>query len=332
VALVRRSNQTAVGSGLKTFFGLALLTVGFLATLATILGFLGSLWWAFDILANYRLQYTLLLALTAALYGITFGRVTSLLFLAAAGLNVLVLLPLFTAAPAEAAGTETIQIVSYNSSAGAGDTDDFAAWLDAGQADLVFVLDTPEDWIGAVAADAGYQIQNSLPIDRRFGISLLAKQDIGVDLLRLDDQLREPALRIETAIEGRTVVIYAIQLTSPTSETGADRNARLLEEVKAAVASEVEPVVVIGDLSLTPWNSGFRSFLGDTGLENSLNGYGYQATWPADALPGAAIPYDHAFHSDVLTTADRSVGPGFGGPHRALLVEIGFAAGSLADG
>lgn len=331
MALVRRTNQTAVGSGVRTFFGLALLTVGFLATLATILGFLGSLWWAFDVLANYRLQYALLLVVTAALYGITFGRVTSLLFLAAAGANVLVMLPLFTNTPAEAAGDESLRIISYDSSAGAGDTDDFASWLDAREADLVFVLDTPEDWIGAVAEASGYEIQNSLPIDRRFGISLLAKEDVDVDLLRLDDRLREPALRVEAAIDGQPVVVYAIQLTSPTSETGAERNAQLLDEVRAAIAGETLPVVVIGDLSLTPWNSGFRSLLGDTGLKNSLNGYGFQATWPADALPGVAIPYDHALHSESLTTANRAVGPGFGGPHRALIVDIAVT-GTVAGG
>lgn len=332
MALVRRSNQTAVGSGVKTFFGLALLTVGFLATLATILGFLGSLWWAFDVLANYRLQYTLLLVVTAALYGITFGRVTSVLFLAAAGMNILVLLPLFTDTPAEAAGDERLRIVSYDASAGAGATDDFGAWLDASAADLVFVLDTPEDWIAAVQAESGYVVQNSLPIDRRFGISLLAKDDVDVDLLRLDDRLRQPALRVEAAIDGRSVVVYAIQLPSPTSETGAERNALLLDEVKAAIASESLPVVVIGDLSLTPWNSGFRSFVADTGLTNSLNGYGYQATWPADALPGVSVPYDHAFLSAGLTAADRGVGPGFGGPHRALLVDVAVAVSGSAGG
>ncbi len=332
MALVRRSNQTAVGSGVKTFFGLALLTVGFLATLATILGFLGSLWWAFDVLANYRLQYALLLVVTAALYGITFGRVTSLLFVGAAGINILLLLPLFTDAPGEAAGDEHLRIVSYDSSAGAGATGDFAAWIDATEADLVFVLDTPEDWIGTVAENSEYVIQNSLPIDRRFGISLLAKDDVDVDLLRLDDRLREPALRVEAAIDGRPVVVYAIQLTSPTSETGAERNAVLLQEVTAAIAAESLPVVVIGDLSLTPWNSGFRSFVGDTGLTSTLNGYGYQATWPADALPGVAVPYDHAFHSAGLTTANRAVGPGFGGPHRALVVDIAAAVTGSAGG
>lgn len=332
MALVRRSNQTAVGSGVKTFFGLALLTVGFLATLATILGFLGSLWWAFDVLANYRLQYTLLLVVTAALYGIAFGRVTSLLFLAVAGANVLVLLPLFIDTPAEAAGNETLKIISYDSSAGAGSTADFAAWLDERDADLVFVLDTPEDWIEPVAAASGYEIQNSLPIDRRFGISLLAKEDVDVDLLRLDEALRLPALRVEAEIEGRPVVVYSVQLTAPTSEKGAERNAKLLDEVAGYIAGESLPVVVIGDLSLTPWNSGYRSFLGDTGLESSLNGYGYQATWPADALPGVAIPFDHAFHSETLTAANRGVGPGFGGPHRALVVEIAFAVSGVSAG
>lgn len=324
MALVR-SNQSAVGSGVKTFFGLALLTAGFLATLATILGFLGSLWWAFDVLANFRLQYAIILILTAALYGIAFGRVTSLLFLVVAGANVLVLLPLFLATPADPIGEESLSVISYNASAGAGETGDFAAWVAERDADLVFVLDTPEDWIQPVAAESDYVVQNSLPIDRRYGIALLSRESADVELLRLGER-REPALRVETVIGGSAVVVYAVQPESPTSETGADRNREVLEDLKVLVMSETLPVIVIGDFSLTPWNSGFRSFLGDTEFVSSLDGYGFQATWPADGLPGVAVPYDHAFHSEALTTVDRAVGPGFGSPHRALVVEIGFAA------
>jgi endonuclease/exonuclease/phosphatase (EEP) superfamily protein YafD len=325
VALIR-SKQTAVGSGVKTIFGLALLTAGFLATLATILGFLGSLWWAFDVLANFRLQYAVILILTAALYGIAFGRVTSLLFLVVAGANVLVLLPLFLGGPAETVSEDPLSIVSYNSSAGAGDTRDFARWVDQTEADLVFVLDTPEDWIQPVSSASDYVVQNSLPIDRRYGITLLSKEAADVDLLRLGER-REPVLRVETTIDGNPVVVFAVQPESPTSESGADRNRAVLDELKTMTMAETLPVVVIGDLGLTPWNSAYRSFAGDTGFISSIDGFGFQATWPADALPGVSVPFDHAFHSETLTTVSRATGPGFGSPHRALVVEIGFAAG-----
>lgn len=324
MALVR-SNQSAVGSGVKTFVGLALLTAGFLATLATILGFLGSLWWAFDVLANFRLQYTVVLILTAALYGIAFGRATSILFLIVAGINVIVILPLFTAGPAGRNGVASLSIVSYNASGGVGAGNEFARWLDDSEADLAFVLDTTETWIEPVETASGYTIQNSLPIDRRFGITLLAKESADVELLRLGDR-REPALRVETSVDGRAVVVYAVQPDSPTSETGAERNHQLMDELAELVNSETLPVVVVGDLSLTPWNSGYRSFVDDTGLVSSIDGQGFQATWPADGLPGLAVPYDHAFHSGTLTTVERATGPGFGSSHRVLFVEIGIAA------
>ena len=144
MAIIRKK-QSLVGSGVKTFFGLALLTAGFLATLATILGFLGGLWWAFDVLANFRLQYAVVLVLTAALYGLAFGRVTSVIFVTLAGVNILVLLPLFLATPVENANDEAITIVTYNSSAGTGADAEFSAWFQANEADLVFVLDAPEE-------------------------------------------------------------------------------------------------------------------------------------------------------------------------------------------
>ena len=154
----------------------------------------------------------------------------------------------------------------------------------------------------------------------------MSREPADVQLLRLG-QRREPALRVETILDGSPVVIYAVQPESPTSESSAERNRQVMDELTELTIAESLPVVVVGDLSLTPWNTGYRNFVDDTGFVSSLNSYGFQATWPASCVPGLAIPFDHLFHSPKLTTVDRAVGPGFGSPHRALFVKLGVALG-----
>lgn len=318
--------QSALGSGTKTFFGLALLAAGFLATLATILGFLGGVFWPFDVLADYRMQYAIVLLVTAALYGMAFGRASSLIFVVMAAVNIFALMPLFLDSPRDPAGEARLAVVSYNSNGGAANEIQFASWLGDREADLVFVSDVPEEWLLQVEDRSDYVVQNSLPIDRRFSVAVLAKENVTVELLRIGTT-REPVVRVETTLDTQPVVVYALQPRFPGSDDGSKLNREVMEAIRDRVTAESAAVVVVGDLSLTPWSSTYRSFLGDTGLVSSANGFGYQATWPADALPGLAIPVDHAFHSATLTTTDRDTGPGFGSSHRPLFVELAMATG-----
>ena len=49
--------STGLGTGLRTALIIASLLFGGSIALITILSFLGSTWWLFDYLANYRWQY-----------------------------------------------------------------------------------------------------------------------------------------------------------------------------------------------------------------------------------------------------------------------------------
>jgi len=69
----------------------------------------------------------------------------------------------------------------------------------------------------------------------------------------------------------------------------------------------------------------------DLGAQYKIDGFGYQATWPANDWPVggdyAGIPIDHALLTTALTTAHRSIGPAVGSDHLPLIVHIAPAAG-----
>ncbi len=316
---------SAVTSTFRTVFGLMLLTVGFFATLATLLGFLGSFWWAFDALANFRAQYALVLLLIAALYGLVLSRGAGVVFFAIGLVNVWLVLPLYLGSPADADGTDELSMASVNVSAGNEDRSRLLAWVEEVGPDLVFLLESTEEWEEAIArapAEFGYSIVAGVPDNRRFGITVITRTPVAeVEVLRLGE-LRDPVVRLETTLDGRPVVVYVVHPRPATSQGGSEARDSLLSEVAAAAADEVDAVVVMGDLNATPWSHAFRSLAREADLVNSLVGFGLQPTWP-DLPLGLTIPIDHMLHSEDLTTKERSIGPSLGSDHKPLLVTIG---------
>ena len=89
----------------------------------------------------------------------------------------------------------------------------------------------------------------------------------------------------------------------------------------AGLLDEGRPMIVAGDLNLTPWSPFFREFVDRSGLRDSRRGFGVQATWPS-RLGMAGIPMDHVLVSQDGSVIDRRVGPSFGSDHRPVIVDL----------
>ena len=315
---------SAMGSGLRTFAGLALLTMGFLGTLATVLGFFGSTSWFFDLLSNFRFQLAIGLIVLGVVYFFGFGRWTAFIFVAAGVVNAFLVAPLYLENPAPAAAGDSLRIVSFNVGAGRADTAELVEWMETSEADLVFLLESSEEWLGAMEMNgSGYSISNQIPEDRIYGISVLGTSPTVVEQLRLGNT-RDPVMRVEAAVGGETVAIYAVHPRPPDSAAKTEARDAVFTELATLVSRETLPVIVIGDFNATPWSYVFRDFSAETGLVNSQKGYGLAATWPTSPL--TLVPLDHMLHSDSLTTVERDVGPDLGSDHLPLTVEVSMAS------
>ncbi len=311
---------------MRTFVGLALLTAGFLGTLATILGFFGSTAWFFDVLANFRFQLAIGLIAVGIVYFFGFGRWTAFVFMALGAVNAFLVAPLYLENPAPPASETTLKIVSYNVGAGSADQQEVIDYVAARNPDLVFFLESTEEWVNAMPmAGTGYAVGNRIPEDRVYGISVLGDGVTVVEQLRLGTT-RDPVMRVQATLEDQQIAVYAVHPRPPDSEGTTEARDTLFSDLAELIAQETIPVVVIGDFNATPWSYVFRDFTSGTGLVNSQNGYGLSATWPS-TLPLTLIPLDHMLHSDSLTTVNRRVGPDLGSDHLPLLVEVTRAVG-----
>lgn len=318
----RSSAAVAVGQG---FVGFGLLGVGVVATLGTILGFFGSTWWLFDFAANFRAHLAVVLLLIALAYSLLFSKATGLFFLAMAAINGLLVLPLYSGSPAAAVGDESMTIVSFNVGQRASIRDITFRWIEQVDADLVVLLDSTDAFLEQEELMEPYSLQNDLPLDRSFGITILTKDAVETEIIRAS-QIRDAVVRVEAAIGDQPLVVYAVQTRSGGNVEDADLRDEYLAEVGRMARDETDPTVIVGDFQATPWSHAFKELQASADLENSMNGFGLQTTWPADRWAFLRIPVDHLLHSEELTTIDRYLGPTFGVDHRPLVVKLGIAA------
>jgi endonuclease/exonuclease/phosphatase (EEP) superfamily protein YafD len=317
--------DSAITSFARTFGGLALLTVGFLATVGTILGFFGSAWWMFDVMAGYRVQFAIALVISGILYGLILGRATSVIFLIAAAINIVLILPLYLDSPVEARDGGAIDVASVNVRTTTAGRDAVFRWIEGSNADLVVLLESSEAWVELVRERGlGYRVMAQIPDDRVYGVTVLARSTLSVELLRAGDA-DEIVIRTETTVDDTPVVIYAFQPRTPTSPDTAAARDEVVDFVARRAQDETSPVIVVGALNVTPWSHSFRNLTNTANLIDSSRGFGFQPSWPATQWRPLHIPTDHLLHSPELTTVDRLVGPDVGSEHRPLLVRVALA-------
>ncbi len=322
MAAQRTNAGVAVGQG---FIGFGLLAGGVAATLATVLAFFGSTWWLFDFAANFRAHLAVLLLVIALAYALVFSKATGLFFMAMAIINGLIVLPFYTGSPEPAASADDLTIVSFNVGQRQSIRDITFRWLDTVEPDVVVLVDSTDDWTDAVEMADPYRVQNDLPLDRTYGITILSRDDLETEVLRVS-QVRDVAVRVEAAIASQPVVIYAIQSRPASNESDASLREDYFAEVTRMARSETNPTVVVGDFQSTTWSHAVRNLLSEADLVDSLSGYGLQTTWPAERWAFFRLPYDHLVHSEELTTVDRYLGPSFGVEHRPIVVKLAIAA------
>jgi endonuclease/exonuclease/phosphatase (EEP) superfamily protein YafD len=81
------------------------------------------------------------------------------------------------------------------------------------------------------------------------------------------------------------------------------------------------PVVVVGDLNITPYSPLFQDWLARTGLTDTRRGRTLSPSWPVQ-LPIVGVPIDHCVVShDVVIVRHRRL-PAFGSDHYPILAEL----------
>ena len=290
----------------------------------TVIGFLGGIWWGFDLAANFRVQYVLVLTVTAATLALLrWWRVTCVAAVALV-LNLLLVVPLYTAAPAKPLDQARLEVLSFNVNAWNPNRAEIAQFVAESGADVVLLHEITPAWEQVLQdMDLPYRMISARAPREQLGTIALVPQDATTQVLRFGVP-GSGSVEVTLQFDGRWLEILGTHPASPISSFDARARDEQLSAIGDWVATQQLPVVVVGDFNASTWSYGFH-LVASAGLVNSQRGYGVQPSWPAGHRLDA-IPIDHLLHSRQLTTVDRHLGDAQGSDHYPLFVTLAWAA------
>ena len=307
---------TLVGLGLFALVG---------AAIATGLGFLGSLWWFFDLFSHFRVQYAIALLLAAVALVAMRRRLLGGLAILGFSINAALIVPLYIGPAGVAAEGAPIKITTFNVLYQGDDFGPAADYLAQEDSDVVVVLEATPEALEAIGTRlVGYQV-TAEPRSDAFGIAVFTKSSLAqAKLIRLG---RATVQSVEVSMEhdGEAIEILAIHTLPPVSAAYSSERDDTMALASKWARDRAGRAVVVGDFNASPWSRPFKSLLETGQLVNSQRGFGVQSSWPAQLWP-LSIPIDHLVHSPAFVATERVVGPFLGSDHRPLSVTLARGA------
>jgi endonuclease/exonuclease/phosphatase (EEP) superfamily protein YafD len=160
-----------------------------------------------------------------------------------------------------------------------------------------------------------------------FGISLFSRYPLStVQRFQLDDS---PLESIAATVR-KDEQSYRIFVTHPLPPIGAQRFSRRnshLHQLASRVADYRQrhrdiPVIIIGDLNVTPWSPIFADFAATAGVRRAVHGNGLTPTWYALPNFTCGLALDHGLICERLDCVSQVVSEHFGSDHRAVTLAL----------
>lgn len=291
-------------------------------------GFFGRAHWMLDLFANFRMQYAVAGLAVLAIALLMRDRVGGVLALILLVPNLVLVAPLFLGnAGTPAAGVDPLRIMNFNVLESNADRDAVFDYLRGSDADVVVLHEVNRWWLLDIhdadlpfdlvdVGDRGYFLDT---------VTLVRPETVEVEEVRRASVNWKAHPLIDVAYEGQTVSILGIHPASPVTERRTTYRDNQLIAVGNWAREHPNELVIVGDFNASPWTTGYRDFVDRSGMISSIDGAGFQGSWP-HSLWILRVPIDHVFHSDGLATVSRELGPFSGSDHAPVIVDIAPAA------
>ncbi len=295
--------------------------LGVLTSAATLLAFGARWWWPLELLSHFRVQYLWLLAPTSV--GLLAAkRYPPALLVGCCLLWNLALVGSDYSCPSTTEKhSARLRLMSANVHTGNRDYERFRRTVRSEDPDVLLVMEIDDGWLAELSElRDDYPHGDAAPRGDNFGIGLFSK--VPVESLQVTYLGGAGVPSIQTALKVGDETINLVG-THPLPPIGRNSNIRN-EQLSAAAdlaAGMKGPVILAGDLNVTPWSPYFRDLLRRSGLRDSRCGFGVQASWPS-GWGVAGIPIDHVLVSDDILVKERHIGPAFGSDHRAVIADL----------
>ena len=292
----------------------------------TLAAFFGRWIWWLDVLANFRAQYVVALALLGLIVMMSKWRKTGYAILGVALVNLVVVLPLFLGSPADARiDADDIRVMTFNLLSENQQYSDVIDYIRTVDPDLVLLHEASRPWEVAIeSADLDYEIVRARSDDLIFGTLVLVR---GEGITAVSHGFAAAAARavaLEYTPHGweTALSVLGTHPLAPTDQDRADLRDAQIGFAGEWASEQAGAFIVVGDFNATPWSWPFRRLMSAADLENSQTGFGLQPTFRSTTNLLLRIPIDHLVHSPALEVTGRQLGPALGSDHFPLVVDL----------
>jgi endonuclease/exonuclease/phosphatase (EEP) superfamily protein YafD len=307
-----------------------LLALGAVAT-AALLAAMARLGWPFELFSHFRAQYAALALLLSGMLAWRGRGAAAVLAIALASWQAAPgIQRALAGSPAARCVGPTVEIVTANLQYSNGERDRFLEWLEHQAADVVIVQEVTEAWSAALTRSSGYPYRRLLTREDPYGIGVLSRRPLQrvepVDLAA--DGL--PSLDVTVVIDGRPLRVLGLHTHWPVLPGLARDRDRALQGAAELARSSREPVVLVGDLNLTPYSPVYRRLLASSGLRDAVDDRRWRPTWLAGFWP-LALRIDHVLVSQGLCVDDAEIGPAVGSDHRPVVARLRLGSAGMTS-
>lgn len=299
---------------------------GLVVALSSLLGFFGPLWWLFDLFSHFRVQYLLTSLLLIPVLA-SAGRWTWVgLLTAFAVVNLGTIAPFYPGMPSAQATPPTYRALLINVEA---ENDRHGAVRDhiaRENPDVLVLLETTQAWLEALEPlHDRYPYRVQQPGEGHFGIALFSRFPLHDPQVIAIGNHDSPTIRARVHLHGRRLTLVATHPFPPIGARQSRTRNQQLAALPRLMTHRSTPVLLLGDLNVSPWSSHFRRLLEESGLHDSSAGRGLYPTWPVH-MPLFLIPIDHILHSEELMVLRKRTGPSVGSDHYPVAVDFAFSS------
>ncbi len=286
-------------------------------------GYCGRLGWLFELASHFRLQYGVLLAASSLCYLVgrrgRAGLAAGLLSAANLCLVVSVGSP-----PPKPEDRTVVRVVFCNVLASNQHRERLLEFVRETSPDLVVLVEVNFEWAEALQPLHGtYPYRRVSSAHGGWGMALFSRiplDDVEQTMIGrgADNSL---AIVARLRIDGQPLTVIGTHPWSPVSPIRLAGRNRQLADLAVLAQRQRGPVVLLADLNTSPWSPYFLDLLSASGLRDSRQGFGLQASWPTFFAP-ARIPIDHCLVSPEIAVHDRTIGPKVGSDHFPVVVDF----------
>lgn len=235
--------------------------------------------------------------------------------------------PYLVAQNGHTAAARTIRVLAFNLHAHGTDENKFRALIANDEPDVVLLTEVPANF-ASVAASLTPHYPHTI-MERPgapFEVILLSRWPIKQRHMDRSVATALPVLSAELchpAAPSECVTLVGLHAARPFGRTVRSRNSQLALAARVAGAHIERPVILLGDLNVTPWAPTFARLLETGNLRDSALSRGLTATW-LSRNPLLGLPIDHVLVSADISVIAWRVAADIGSDHRAVIADLAF--------